>query len=187
MKNGEPMNSNNGFVSISTAVGPTTVCEAESLSFCCNEGWRVIGTFTATKVVHMQKQVPDPHANYGGASLTLHVDEPQPVQMFLLTKTEDQAREETLKQMQELRDCLGRTTQERIGTEEALSAVRKEKDVLSETVDRQKCNLEQRSKDLETERAKSHKLEGDIGKLRTAIGELRMKEILEPTEPAGKK
>ena len=52
------------------------------------------------------------------------------------------------------------------------------KDALAKTTDTYRASIDQRDDLIEKERAKNRQLEGDIARVRTAVGELRMREIL---------
>lgn len=169
--------------------GPTRVVDAGTLHELTREGWLLLAVLEHEELVPVDEPIPVPEAQFertkngGSYSGTSPVTWRKQVlvrsQRFLVRQPVDAALADAQKRLADANDLLSLIQATKHG-------LANEKHVLTEKLADYDQRLTKSNQDYnrvhgmyQNAADRSRALEGDIGKIRTAIGDLRMREILE--------
>jgi hypothetical protein len=168
-----------------TGEGPFKVVEKSEVELHSDLlGWSLVGLYQEQVIEVRIDQEPDPHGTYACATMAVERHHPATKTFFVLRQTVDDALALAVaglnlaKTAKEQAEAKARTAEiergkaERQKSETARSLAREERS--NERLSEQNNSLNERLR----------KLEGDLGKVRTSIGDRAWKEILAPAEGA---
>jgi len=174
-----------GFVVNQPVDGVVTVCDEHQVEGYCRRGFRLLQIIYSDYADMFQETTHDNdnghNGSYGGNMTATHtVSKPMVLRRarFVMVLGEGQALEEADKKISGLEDELRRVNKASMDIVKTKEADEKRLKELEEVRDRHLETIRLKTTEAGQLREKSRKLEEDIGKIRTAVGDIRMKEIL---------
>jgi hypothetical protein len=173
--------------------GQHRLAQAHEIEGLTAQGWNLVFSYQDTeRMACTEEELVDPALrgqypyNNNGGKIALTKWRPGTVTRFLLRKSEDAVREELLARVSTAEERARFERSAREGVEATVARLTKRADELEQGLTRLREDHAHVSVDRDRHRSSAAKLEGDLAKIRTAIGERQFAEILPPAPKAPK-
>ena len=166
--------------------GQVKVVTASELDFLTTQGWRLVFSYQDTTHASCMETEPTPPGYQGyNCNGTIQVTryKPNATTYFVLHKTESQVIEELNQRAANAEHETSEARRQRDEAKKALEDLTKEHQTLKNTSSFDAQRLKNVGEERDRFRTTSSKLEADLAKVRTAIGERQFNEILPPPAP----
>jgi hypothetical protein len=152
------------------------VCENQ-VDLLSQEGWAVVAFYQETMHLPCNEQKPPDEQNrYSPIQYTVY--KPSTLTKFVMQLDEDSALAKAAVDVRANKQAAVTAVSEMTKAMKGLEEAKKLDMIMKDELERMQRARDSARTDLDASRASTRKLEGDIAKIRKAVGELKMKEIL---------
>jgi hypothetical protein len=170
-------------ISLPENAGQVRVVQGHDLETLTSQGWRLIFAYQETTHVPCTEQDPSPNPNCYGGTVQLTRYRPNSTTFFVLHRTENKIMDELNAKVTEANRRYTEVWREKETGLKDLVEMKRKLDEQKRIVDSAEKNQRDAIEERNRFRTSATKLEGDLTKIRKAIGERALNEILPPEPP----